>query len=146
MAAACGCHSVLSGNMLPRFHVSVVSETMCRRLCGCRMEGEEWRELRERSGQESRWASRRGGHCPPNPAPLLSGTLSLCSVVVDASSTQQGSGCRTATSESGGEMSAVAFRGGTPCGTAACPKPHRGVRARHRALAAECLRHGGHCG
>ncbi|RNC59357.1 hypothetical protein TcCL_ESM03044 [Trypanosoma cruzi] len=78
---------------------------MCWRLCDCRMEGEgkERKEVRERSGQESRWASRRGGHCPPSPAPLLSGTLSLCSVVFDATSTQRGSGCRTATSESGGE-------------------------------------------
>ncbi|RNE97400.1 hypothetical protein TcG_12603, partial [Trypanosoma cruzi] len=40
-------------------------------------EGEEWRELRERGGQESRWVSRRGGPCPPSPAPLMSGTLSL---------------------------------------------------------------------
>ncbi|EAN93325.1 hypothetical protein TcCL_NonESM12162 [Trypanosoma cruzi] len=94
MAAACDRHSVLLGNMLPRFYVCVVSGTMCWRLCDCRMEGEEWGELRERSGQESRWVSRRGGDCPPSPAPLLSGTLSLCSVVVDASSTQRGSGCR----------------------------------------------------
>ncbi|RNC55325.1 hypothetical protein TcCL_ESM07189 [Trypanosoma cruzi] len=78
MAAACGCRSVLSGNMLPRFHVCVASGTMCRRLCGCRMEGEEWRSgVRERSGQESRWVSCRGGHCPPSPAPLLPGTLCL---------------------------------------------------------------------
>ncbi|RNC36856.1 hypothetical protein TcCL_Unassigned00159 [Trypanosoma cruzi] len=76
MAAACGCRSVLLGNMLPRFHVCVASETMCRRLCGCRMEGEERREMRERRGQQSRWVSRRGGHCPPNAAPLLPGTLS----------------------------------------------------------------------
>ncbi|PBJ76150.1 hypothetical protein BCY84_10100 [Trypanosoma cruzi cruzi] len=41
MAAACGCHSVFSENMLPLFHVCVASGTMCRRLCGCRMEGEE---------------------------------------------------------------------------------------------------------
>ncbi|RNF15146.1 hypothetical protein TcG_07192 [Trypanosoma cruzi] len=41
------------------------------------MKGEEWREMRERGGQESRWVSRRGGPCPPNAAPLLSGTLSI---------------------------------------------------------------------
>ncbi|RNC34937.1 hypothetical protein TcCL_Unassigned02221, partial [Trypanosoma cruzi] len=79
--------------MLPRFQLCVASETMCRWLCGCRVEGEEWREVRGCSGQGSRCVSRRGGHCPPNPAPLLSGTLSLCSIVVDASSTQRGSGC-----------------------------------------------------
>ncbi|RNF09282.1 hypothetical protein TcG_09728 [Trypanosoma cruzi] len=62
MAAACGCHSVLSG-------------TMCRRLCDCRVEGEERKELRGRRGQESRWVSRRGGHCPPNPAPLVPDTV-----------------------------------------------------------------------
>ncbi|RNC35899.1 hypothetical protein TcCL_Unassigned01181 [Trypanosoma cruzi] len=96
MAAACGCHFVLLENMLPRLYVCVVSGTMCRRLCDCRMEGEEWRELRECSGQESRWVSRRGGDCPPSPAPLLSGTLSLshCRIVIDAGSTQRGSGCR----------------------------------------------------
>ncbi|EAN83376.1 hypothetical protein Tc00.1047053506803.14 [Trypanosoma cruzi] len=76
MAAACGCQSVLSRDMPRRFYVCVASGTMCRRLCDCRMEGEERREVRERSGQESRWVSRRGGHCPPNAAPLLSGTLS----------------------------------------------------------------------
>ncbi|EAN84490.1 hypothetical protein TcYC6_0001100 [Trypanosoma cruzi] len=94
MAAACGFHFVLSGNIQRRFHLCIFLGTMCWRLCDCRMEGEERREVRERRGQESRWVSRRGGHCPPNPAPLLSGTLSLCSIVVDASSTQQGSGCR----------------------------------------------------
>ncbi|RNC32551.1 hypothetical protein TcCL_Unassigned04822 [Trypanosoma cruzi] len=73
MAAACGCHSVLSRDMPRRFYVCVVSGTMCRRLCDCRMEGEEWREVRECSGQESRCVSRRGGHCPPSPALLLSG-------------------------------------------------------------------------
>ncbi|ESS60865.1 hypothetical protein TCDM_11585 [Trypanosoma cruzi Dm28c] len=41
------------------------------------MEGEEWKEVRGRRGQESRCVSRRGGHCPPSPAPLMSGTLSL---------------------------------------------------------------------
>ncbi|RNC44564.1 hypothetical protein TcCL_NonESM05669 [Trypanosoma cruzi] len=45
-----------------------------------------------------------------------------------------------------GDTFAVAFGGGTPCGTAACPKPPRRLRTRHRALAAECLRRGGHCG
>ncbi|EAN83224.1 hypothetical protein Tc00.1047053504899.30 [Trypanosoma cruzi] len=69
MAAACGCHSVLLENMLRHFHVCVASGTVCWRLCGCRMEGEEWRELRERRGQQSRWASRRRGDCPPSPAP-----------------------------------------------------------------------------
>ncbi|RNF08771.1 hypothetical protein TcG_09959 [Trypanosoma cruzi] len=95
MAAACGCHSVLLENMLPLFHVCVASGTMCRRLCGCRMEGEERKKMRERSGQGSRWVSRRGGHCPPSPAPLMSGTLSLCvcSILFDATSTQRGSGC-----------------------------------------------------
>ncbi|RNF12688.1 hypothetical protein TcG_08764, partial [Trypanosoma cruzi] len=38
-----------------------------------------------------------------------------------------------------GDTSAVVFRGGTLCGTVACPKPPRGVRTRHRALAAESL-------
>ncbi|RNC56469.1 hypothetical protein TcCL_ESM05983 [Trypanosoma cruzi] len=75
MAAACGCHSVLSENMLPRLYVCVVSGTMCRRLCDCRVDGEERREVRERRGQESRWVSRRRGHSPPNPAPLVPGTL-----------------------------------------------------------------------
>ncbi|RNC35447.1 hypothetical protein TcCL_Unassigned01677 [Trypanosoma cruzi] len=58
-------------------------------------EGEERKEVRERGGQESHWVSRRGGHCPTNPAPLLSGTLSLtlCRIVFDATSTQRGSGC-----------------------------------------------------
>ncbi|RNC36698.1 trans-sialidase [Trypanosoma cruzi] len=51
----------------------VVSGTMCWRLCGCRMEGEERKEVRERRGQESRCVSRRRGHCSPNSAPLLSG-------------------------------------------------------------------------
>ncbi|EAN90902.1 hypothetical protein Tc00.1047053508677.60 [Trypanosoma cruzi] len=103
MAAACGCHSVLSGIMLRRFHVCVASGTMCRRLCNCRVEGEERKELRERRGQESCWVSRRGGPCPPNPAPPLSGTLSLshCRIVTDATSTQRCSGCRTATSATG---------------------------------------------
>ncbi|RNF13685.1 hypothetical protein TcG_08363 [Trypanosoma cruzi] len=45
-----------------------------------------------------------------------------------------------------GNTTAVAFRGCTPCGTVACPQTPRGVRTRHRALAAECLRRGGHCG
>ncbi|KAF5218194.1 hypothetical protein ECC02_008908 [Trypanosoma cruzi] len=45
-----------------------------------------------------------------------------------------------------GNVSAVAFRGVTPCGTVACPQTPRRVRTRHRALAAECLRRGGHCG
>ncbi|RNC38979.1 hypothetical protein TcCL_NonESM11729, partial [Trypanosoma cruzi] len=45
-----------------------------------------------------------------------------------------------------GNTSAVAFRGVTPCGTVACPQTPRGVRTRHRALAAECLCCGGHCG
>ncbi|RNC54962.1 hypothetical protein TcCL_ESM07601 [Trypanosoma cruzi] len=44
------------------------------------------------------------------------------------------------------DTSAVAFRGGTPCGTAACPKPPRRVCTRHRALDAGCLRQIGHCG
>ncbi|RNF12570.1 hypothetical protein TcG_08861, partial [Trypanosoma cruzi] len=35
---------------------------------------------------------------------------------------------------------AVVFRGGTSCGTVACSQTPRGVRTRHRALAAECLR------
>ncbi|PBJ69246.1 hypothetical protein BCY84_20159 [Trypanosoma cruzi cruzi] len=96
MAAACGCHSVLSRDILRRFHVCVASGTMCRRLCDCRMEGEEWRELRERHGQESRWVSRRGGHFPPWPAPLVPGTFAFshCSILVDASSTRRGSGRR----------------------------------------------------
>ncbi|RNC54805.1 hypothetical protein TcCL_ESM07760 [Trypanosoma cruzi] len=45
-----------------------------------------------------------------------------------------------------GDTSAVTFRGVTPCGTVACPKPPRGARTRHRALDAECLRRGGHRG
>ncbi|RNC39236.1 hypothetical protein TcCL_NonESM11440 [Trypanosoma cruzi] len=75
MAAACGCHFVHSGNIPRRFHLCVFSGTMCWWLCDCRVEGEEWKEVRERRGQESRWVSRRGGHCPPNAAPLLPGTL-----------------------------------------------------------------------
>ncbi|PBJ76304.1 hypothetical protein BCY84_09333 [Trypanosoma cruzi cruzi] len=96
MAAACDRHSVLLGNMLPCFHVCVASGTMCRRLCNCRMEGEEWREVRERRGQGSRWVSRRGGHFPPWPAPLVPGTFAFshCSILVDATSTRRGSGCR----------------------------------------------------
>ncbi|ESS55340.1 hypothetical protein TCDM_13195 [Trypanosoma cruzi Dm28c] len=103
MAAACGRHSVVSGNMLPRFYLCIVSGTMCWRLCDCRMEGRERKEVRERRGQGSHWVSCRGRHCQPNPAPLLSGTLSLtlCRIVVDATSTQRGSGCRTATSATG---------------------------------------------
>ncbi|RNF07808.1 hypothetical protein TcG_10037 [Trypanosoma cruzi] len=69
MAAVCGCRSDLLGNMLRSFYVCVASRTMCRQLCDCRMEGEEWREVRERRGQGSRWASRRRGDCPPSPAP-----------------------------------------------------------------------------
>ncbi|RNE97440.1 hypothetical protein TcG_12590 [Trypanosoma cruzi] len=65
--------TLFSRDMLRRFHLCVVSGTMCWQLCGCRMKGEEWMELRERGGQESRWVSRRGGHCPPNAAPLVSG-------------------------------------------------------------------------
>ncbi|RNF09007.1 hypothetical protein TcG_09828 [Trypanosoma cruzi] len=45
-----------------------------------------------------------------------------------------------------GDTSAVAFRGGNPCGTAACSQTPRGVRTRHRALATECLRQIGHRG
>ncbi|KAF8299600.1 hypothetical protein TcBrA4_0052860 [Trypanosoma cruzi] len=45
-----------------------------------------------------------------------------------------------------GDTSAVALRGGTPCGTVACPKPPRGVCTRQRALNVGCLRHEGHCG
>ncbi|EAN83052.1 hypothetical protein Tc00.1047053510591.20 [Trypanosoma cruzi] len=45
-----------------------------------------------------------------------------------------------------GDTSAVAFRGGTPCGKVACPQRPRGVCTRHRALAVEFLRRGGHCG
>ncbi|EAN84043.1 hypothetical protein Tc00.1047053510233.20 [Trypanosoma cruzi] len=69
MAAACGCRSLLSRDMPRRFPMCVASGTMCRRLCDCRMEGEERRELRERRCQESRWASCRRAHCPPSPAP-----------------------------------------------------------------------------
>ncbi|RNC54997.1 hypothetical protein TcCL_ESM07563, partial [Trypanosoma cruzi] len=43
-----------------------------------------------------------------------------------------------------GDTPDVAFRGGTPCGTVACPQTPRGVRTRHRALAAERLRQIGH--
>ncbi|PBJ80310.1 hypothetical protein BCY84_01577 [Trypanosoma cruzi cruzi] len=147
MAAACGCHFDLSGNMLRRLHVCIVSGTMCRRLCGCRVEGEEWREMRGRSGQESRWMSRRGGHCPPNPAPLLPGTLYHTAASYSTPSARsEAENAATATSATGRDTSAVVFRGGTPCGAAACPQPSRGVRTRHRALAAECLRRGGHCG
>ncbi|RNC40315.1 hypothetical protein TcCL_NonESM10208 [Trypanosoma cruzi] len=77
MAAACDRHSVLLGDMLPRFYVCVFSGTMCWRLCDCRMEGEEWKEVRERRGQESRWASRRGGHCPSLHRSCLAPSLSL---------------------------------------------------------------------
>ncbi|PBJ81286.1 hypothetical protein BCY84_00298 [Trypanosoma cruzi cruzi] len=92
MAAVCGCHSVLSRNMLRRFQVCVASGTMCRRLCNCRVEGEEWKKVRKRSGQESRC----GGPCPPWPAPPVPGTFAFshCSILVDATSTQRGSGCR----------------------------------------------------
>ncbi|PBJ77886.1 hypothetical protein BCY84_05479 [Trypanosoma cruzi cruzi] len=45
-----------------------------------------------------------------------------------------------------GDTSAVALRGGTACGTVACPKPPRGACTRHRALDVGCLRHEGHCG
>ncbi|PBJ80601.1 hypothetical protein BCY84_00784 [Trypanosoma cruzi cruzi] len=95
MAAACGCHSLFLGDMLRRFHVCFVSGTMCRRLCDCRMEGREWKEVRERSGQESRWVSRRRGIArPAQHRSCRAPSLTLCSIVFDASSTQRGSGCR----------------------------------------------------
>ncbi|KAF5218184.1 hypothetical protein ECC02_008896 [Trypanosoma cruzi] len=148
MAAACGCHSVVSRDMLPRFYVCVASGTMCRRLCDCRMEGEERNEVRERRGQESRCVSRRGGHCPPNPAPLLSGTLSH-SLLHRIRRHQHAVRQRMPTPprvRPEGNTSAVAFRGGTPCGTAACAKPSRGARTRHRPVDAGRLRRGGHRG
>ncbi|EAN94722.1 hypothetical protein TcCL_NonESM00397 [Trypanosoma cruzi] len=130
MTVACGCHFVLLENMLPRLYVCVVSGTMCRRLCDCRMEGEEWRELRERRGQESRWVSRRGGHCPPSPAPLLPGILYHSAASYSTPPARsEAADAATATSATGRDTSAVVFRGGNPCGTAACPQPHRGLRA-----------------
>ncbi|PBJ78356.1 hypothetical protein BCY84_04747 [Trypanosoma cruzi cruzi] len=73
--------------------------------------------------------------------------LSLRSVVVDATSTQRGSGCcHRHECDRKGTPQLLRFEGGNPCGTAACPQPPRGLRALHRALAAECLRRGGRCG
>ncbi|RNC61202.1 hypothetical protein TcCL_ESM00968 [Trypanosoma cruzi] len=121
---------------------------MCWQLCGCRMKGEEWRELRERRGQESRWVSRRGGPCPPNAAPLMSGIFSI--TLQHLSRRQQHTARQRMPPpprvRPGGDTSAVAFRGDNPCGTAACLKTSRGVRTRQRAVAAECLRHEGRCG
>ncbi|RNF19110.1 hypothetical protein TcG_04245 [Trypanosoma cruzi] len=148
MAAACGCHSLFLGDMLRRFHVCFVSGTMCRRLCDCRMEGREWKEVRERSGQESRWVSRRRGDCPPSPAPLLSGTLAH-SLQHRIRRQQHAARQRMPPPprvRPEGNTPAVAFRGVTPCGTAACPQPPRGLRALHRAVDAGCLRRGRHCG
>ncbi|RNF01446.1 hypothetical protein TcG_11873, partial [Trypanosoma cruzi] len=93
-----GCHSVLSENMLPLFHVCVASGTMCRRLCGCRMEGEEWRE---RSGGKCVSAAVKGragrlvaeGIAHPAQHRPAGHPLSLRSILVDATSTQRGSGC-----------------------------------------------------
>ncbi|RNC42480.1 hypothetical protein TcCL_NonESM07901 [Trypanosoma cruzi] len=135
------------GNMPRLFYVCFVSGTMCWRLCDCRVEGEAWRELRERRGQELRLVSRRGGHCPPNAALLLSAhtlTLQHCSRRHQHAARQRMPPPPRVRPE--GDASAVAFRGGTSCGTAACPKSSRRARTRHRALAAECLRRGGHCG
>ncbi|RNE95696.1 hypothetical protein TcG_13293 [Trypanosoma cruzi] len=68
---------------------------MCLWLCDCRMEGEERKEVREHRGQESRWVSRRGAHCPPSPAPpCRAPSITHCSILFDAASTQRGSGCR----------------------------------------------------
>ncbi|EKF38279.1 hypothetical protein MOQ_001514, partial [Trypanosoma cruzi marinkellei] len=151
MAAACRCHVVLSGDIPRRFHLCVFfwGGTMCRRLCDGRMEGEERKKVRERSGQESRWVSRRGGHSPLNPAPLLPGPLSHPFTLRHHGRRQQHAARQRTPSpprvRPGGNTSAVAFRGGTSCGTAAPPTPSHGVRTRHRAVDAECLRRGGHC-
>ncbi|EAN87762.1 hypothetical protein Tc00.1047053508071.40 [Trypanosoma cruzi] len=147
MAAACGCRSLLSRDMPRRFPMCVASGTMCQRLCDCRMEGEVWRELRERRCQESRWASCRGGHCPPNAAPPCRAP----SITPQHRSRRHQHTARQRMPppprvRPEGDTSAVAFRGVTSCGTAACPKPPRGLRTRHRAVDAECLRRGGHRG
>ncbi|RNC39958.1 hypothetical protein TcCL_NonESM10624 [Trypanosoma cruzi] len=65
---------------------------------GCAIAGwreRSGREVRERGGQGSHWVSRRGGPCPPSLALLLPDTLahSHCRIVIDATSTQRGSGC-----------------------------------------------------
>ncbi|KAF8296500.1 hypothetical protein TcBrA4_0067020 [Trypanosoma cruzi] len=67
---------------------------MCWQLCNCRVEGEELREVRERRGQESRWVSRRQSALPALPSTAHAWhPLSHCSIVIDATSTQRGSGC-----------------------------------------------------
>ncbi|RNC35953.1 trans-sialidase [Trypanosoma cruzi] len=76
--------SDLSARWPQRVAATVFSREICcdavtcellRRQCagGCAVAG--WREVRERRGQGSRWASRRGAHCPTNAAPLVPGTL-----------------------------------------------------------------------
>ncbi|PBJ77090.1 hypothetical protein BCY84_07204 [Trypanosoma cruzi cruzi] len=111
---------------------------------GCAVAGwreRSGREVRERRGQESRWVSRRGGHCPP----AQHRSCRAPSITPQHRSRRQQHAARkrmptTTTSATGRDTSAVVFRGGTLCGTVACPKPPRGVRTRHRPLAAECLR------
>ncbi|RNC34287.1 hypothetical protein TcCL_Unassigned02933 [Trypanosoma cruzi] len=148
MAAACVCRSVLSGDMPRRFPMCVASGTMC--CGGCAIA--EWRE-------------RSGRKCVSTPVRSRAGFLAAEGI---AHPTQHRS-CRalyiTPQHRSRhhqhaarqrmpppprvrpeGNTSAVAFRGGTPCGTVACPKPHRGVCTRHWALTAECLCRGGPCG
>ncbi|RNC38136.1 hypothetical protein TcCL_NonESM12648 [Trypanosoma cruzi] len=88
------------------------------------MEGEEWREVRERRGQESCCVSRRGEHCPPNAAPLLSGTLSHslqhCSRRQQHAAWQRMPPLTRVRPE--GDMSAVAFRGGHTVWHSGVPK------------------------
>ncbi|RNC35451.1 hypothetical protein TcCL_Unassigned01659 [Trypanosoma cruzi] len=105
--------TLFSRDMLRRFQLCVASGEMCRRLCDCRVEGEAWREVRERRGQESRWASRRRGHCPPNAAPLLSGIpCHFAASYSTPAARSEAADTATATGATGGNTSAVAFRGG----------------------------------
>ncbi|RNC36642.1 hypothetical protein TcCL_Unassigned00342, partial [Trypanosoma cruzi] len=146
MAEACGCHSLFLGICRDSF-TCLLFRGQCAGGCAIA----EWKErtgmeVRERRGQGSRWVSRRGGPFPPNPAPLLSAhSLSLRSILADVTSTQRGSGCHHSHEcDRKGTCQLLRSEGVTPCGTATCHKPPRGVHTRHRAVDAECLRRGGH--
>ncbi|RNC36662.1 hypothetical protein TcCL_Unassigned00364 [Trypanosoma cruzi] len=89
----------------------------------------EWKErtgmeVRERGGQGSRWVSRRGGPCPPNPALLLSGTLSLTSQHLSRRHQHAERQRMPPQPRVRPEGTCLLLRseGVTPCGTATCPK------------------------
>ncbi|ESS60942.1 hypothetical protein TCDM_11497 [Trypanosoma cruzi Dm28c] len=78
---------------------------------------------------------------------LVGHLLSHCSIVTDASGTRRGSGSRHRHEcDRKRTRLLLRFEGAIRVAQRRAHKPHRGVRARHRALAAECLRPEGRCG